>query len=197
MSVGIAPGKLIGYSRYGQISVHADFKTFGFGQGGRYCVYNQYVDNKRFGAWTVDNSQPGGSNTYSGYEVSYWATVFSYVDSFVQQRISIEARYGNYEFNTINASIINRETNLYQFVNQPVNPVGHRADINFVYRLRLWAANRLYVEGDFGFGVGYRWLSSEYDLNKFLIEDIRYGDDRWPSVTLPVRLGLRVGIRIF
>ncbi len=195
--MGIAPARFVYGSQHNHFAVTGDLKINGFEQGFRYCRYNNFQDHYRFGAWIYTGDTETAYNTYNADEISYWVTVANFVFEDMEQKVCVEARYGQYRFNTVYADIINRETDLIQFYDFDTHPVGHRYDISAVYRVSIFASNIFYVEGNFALGVGFRYLTSEFNNNKFKIDDDRYSDSRWPMITAPVRFGLRCGIRFF
>lgn len=198
LSVGIAPGKLIWQAKYNQLSLHADLTTAGFSHGFRYCKYDLYTDKSRFGAYGVDDGEPGDNNTYSGWEGSWWIN-FNSVGGNDIFNISpyLEFRYGQYEFNSITTSIIDRETDTYAFNNVAVDPIGKRFDVTYGMKGTFMLLNRFYFQTVFGFGLGYRWLETGYDNEKYSLEYVNFSDERWPKVTVPLRIGFRAGIRLF
>ncbi|HPF00027.1 MAG TPA: hypothetical protein PKY63_05090 [Bacteroidales bacterium] len=198
LSVGIAPGKLIWQAKYNQLSLHADLVTAGFSHGFRYCKYDLYTDKSRFGAYGVDDGEPGDNNTYSGWEGSWWIN-FKAVSGTKIFNFSpfLEFRYGQYEFNSITTSVIDRETDMYAFTNVPVDPIGKRFDVTYGMKGTFTILNRFYFQTVFGFGLGYRWLETGYDNEKYALECVNFSDERWPKVTVPFRIGFRAGIRLF
>jgi hypothetical protein len=93
------------------------------------------------------------------------------------------------------ANIINREQDQIQFYDYNVNAVAHRYDLSLVYRVILYAADIFFFELNMSSGIGFRYFSSEFNNNDFLIDDVRYSDSRWPMITAPIRFGFRAGIR--
>lgn len=198
LSIGVAPGKLIWQAKYNQLSLHADLVTAGFSHGFRYCKYDLYTDKSRFGAYGVDDGEPGDNNTYSGWEGSWWINFKSFSGSdVINFSPYLEFRYGHYEFNTITASVIDRETNLYAFTNQTIDPIGKRFDVTYGIKATYVAFRRIYFQTVFGFGLGYRWLETGYDNDKYSLDYANFSDDRWPKVTMPFRIGIRAGIILF
>lgn len=198
LSVGTAPGKLIWQAKYNQLSLHADLVTAGFSHGFRYCKYDLYTDKSRFGAYGVDDGEPGDNNTYSGWEGSWWIN-FKAVSGTKIFNFSpfLEFRYGQYEFNSITTSVIDRETDMYAFTNVPVDPIGKRFDVTYGMKGTFMILNRFYFQTVFGFGLGYRWLETGYDNEKYALEYVNFSDERWPKVIVPFRIGFRAGIRLF
>jgi len=198
LCVGVAPGKLIWQAKYNQLSVHADLVTAGFSHGFRYCKYDLYTDKSRFGAYGVDDGEPGDNNTYSGWEGSWWINMKSISgNEIISLTPNLEFRYGNYEFLPVTTSIIDRGSNTYEFTDVTINPIGKRFDVTYNMKVTSWLFNRIYFQTVFGVGIGYRWLETEYDSNKYAIEYVNFGDERWPKLTMPVRVGFRAGIRLF
>lgn len=198
LSIGIAPGKLIWQAKYNQLSLHADLTTAGFSHGFRYCSYDMYTDKSRFGAYGVDDGEPGDNNTYSGWEGSWWINFRSVGGSeFLNISPYLEFRYGQYEFNSITTSVIDRETNTYAFTDVPVNPIGKRFDVTYGMKGTILILQHFYFQAVIGFGMGYRWLETEYNSDKYAIEYVNFSDERWPKVTVPFRIGFRAGIRLF
>jgi hypothetical protein len=193
--LGIAPSRLAYGSYNNSFSFTGDIKISGFEQGFRYCRYNDFSDYYRFGAWTYTEVDLVSHNTYTGIEFSYWVTIYNIVDEDMEEKFCVEARYGNYQFEPVNVSVIERETNSVRFYDYDVHPVAHRYDISAVYRLSIFASKCFYIEGNFALGIGFRYLTSEFNNSTFLIDDVRYSDSRWPMITAPVRFGLRCGIR--
>jgi len=192
--IGIAPAKLM-FGSLNQFSLMGDIKINGFEQGMRYCRYNDQVDAFRFGAWSYTGNDETSSNTYTGDEFSYWFTLDNIDDGDIEHKFCIEARYGNYRFDPVFANIVERENNTIRFYNYEVHPVGHRYDLNIVYRLTIFASNFIFLEFNISSGIGFRYLTSEFNRDSFIIDDVRYSDDRWPMITSPLRFGLRTGIR--
>jgi len=198
LCVGVAPGKLIWQAKYNQLSVHADLVTAGFSHGFRYCKYDLYTDKSRFGAYGADDGEPGDNNTYSGWEGSWWINMNSMAgNDIISLSPNLEFRYGNYEFLPVTTSIIDRGSNTYAYTNTIINPVGKRFDVTYNLKATYWLFNRIYFQTVFGVGLGYRWLETEYDSDKYAIEYNNFGDERWPKLTMPVRVGFRAGIRLF
>lgn len=197
LSVGFAPIKTLFYGGK-QASYFVDIKTFGLSHGARYCRFDGFTDNYRFYSWVVSKDKPGGSYTYSGYEASYWLGLFSMRNDFVFQRLCLEYRFGNYEFEPLtNATLLNRSTGEVALTGVTLNPVGNNHDVSLVYRLQLYAGSRFFVEANVGLGLGYRTIKADQDLKTYEINDDAYNDKRWNRVTLPGRLGLRCGIKLF
>ncbi|PLX08767.1 MAG: hypothetical protein C0596_05550 [Marinilabiliales bacterium] len=161
----------------------------------RYCRYNDQVDAFRFGAWSYTGNDETSSNTYTGDEFSYWFTLDNIDDVDIEHKFCIEAIYGNYRFDPVFANIVERENNTIRFYNYEVHPVGHRYDLNIVYRLTIFASNFIFLEFNISSGIGFRYLTSEFNRDSFIIDDVRYSDDRWPMITSQLRFGLRTGIR--
>jgi len=198
LCIGVAPGKLIWQAKFNQISIHADLVTAGFSHGFRYCKYDLYTDKSRFGAYGIDDGEPGDNNTYSGWEGSWWINMNSISSSdFFALTPYIEFRYGNYEFNSVTTSVIDRETNAIAFTNQTVDPIGKRFDVTYGIKGTFWLLHRIYLQPVAGLGFGYRWLETGFDNEKYYLEYVNFGKDRWPKVTVPVRLGFRVGLKLF
>ncbi|MDD2636091.1 MAG: hypothetical protein PHW82_11395 [Bacteroidales bacterium] len=195
--LGFAPFKLFYINKYHQFSIMGDIKIKGFEQGFRYCRYNGFEDKYRFGAWMYVPDEQKSSNTYTGNEFSYWITILNHYEENLEHKLCLEARLANYKFDTVNVNIINREFDYIQFYDWPVSPVAHRYDISFVYRATIFAADIFFFEVNFALGLGYRYLKTNFNNKVFIIDDVRYSDDRWPSITAPIRLGFRAGIRIF
>ncbi|MDD4149097.1 MAG: hypothetical protein PHE33_03625 [Bacteroidales bacterium] len=195
--IGFAPLKLIYINKFHQFSVMGDLKINGFEQGFRYCHYNGFEDNYRFGAWMYVPDEKKSSNTYIGNEISYWVTMLNSYEDGLEHRLCLEARVANYKFDTINVNIINREFDYIQFYDWDVNPVGYRYDLSFVYRVTFFAADIFFFEANFALGLGYRHLSTGFNNDIFIIDDVRYSDSRWPKITAPIRFGFRTGIRFF
>jgi hypothetical protein len=193
--IGFAPLKLLYLNKYSQFSVMGDIKISGFEQGFRYCQYNGFTDKYRFGAWMYVPDGEKSSNTYSGYEISYWVTLGDLTYEEMEQKLCLEARVGVYNFETLNANIVNRELDYIQFYDNEVNPVGHRYDLSLVYRVTIFSSEIFFLETNFAMGLGYRYLTSEFSNDTFIIDDVRYSDSRWPMITAPIRFGFRAGIR--
>ncbi len=197
LSIGLAPLKLATYNRYNSFSVMGDLKINGFEQGFRFSYYNQFEDHWRFGSWAYSSNEDHAYNTYSGYEVSYWVTLIQKNHGNVKQKFCLELRKGTYKFNPIVSDIINRETNEFMFFDYDINPVGHRYDVSLVYRVIFYASDLFFVESNFSVGGGYRILNSEFNSDDFIIYDERFDSSKWPMVTVPLRVGIRAGIKIF
>lgn len=197
LSIGFAPIKLALYNRYNNFSIMGDLKINGFEQGFRFCHYNQFEDHWRFGSWAYSSNEDHAFNTYSGHEISYWVTLIQNNHGNVQQKFCLELRKGTYKFNPIVADIVNRETNEFMFFNYDINPVGHRYDVNLVYRVIFYASDLFFFESNFSVGGGYRILKSEFNSDDFIISDERFDSSKWPMVTVPLRVGIRAGIKIF
>ncbi len=195
--LGFAPLKLVFINKFHQFSLMGDIKIKGFEQGFRYCRYNGFEDKYRFGAWMYVPNDRKSSNTYTGNEISYWVTLLNSYDENLEHKLCLEARLANYKFDTINVNIINREFDYVQFYDWAVNPVGHRYDISFVYRATVFAADIFFFEVNFAMGLGYRYLNTNFNNKVFIVDDVRYSDDRWPKMTAPIRFGFRTGIRFF
>ncbi|HBG71738.1 MAG: hypothetical protein A2W93_06495 [Bacteroidetes bacterium GWF2_43_63] len=196
LCVGVAPGKLIWQSKYNQLSLHADLVTAGFSHGFRYCTYDMYTDKSRFGAYGVDDGEPGDNNTYSGWEGSWWINLNSVNgNEIINVGPFIEFRYGNYEFLPVTTSVVDRETNA--FTTETIDPIGKRFDVTYGMKATAWLLHRIYFQTVFGLGLGYRWLETGFDSEKYYLENVNFGDERWPKVTVPFRVGVRVGIKLF
>lgn len=195
-SVGFAPLKTLLVP--GAQSYFVDFKTFGVSHGGRLCLFDNHTDNFRFVSWVAKHGQPGGATTYDGYEVSYWLGLFSNRDEFVFQQVQLEYRYGRYAFQNLpSVNLLNRETGEVAMSGVAVNPLGIGNDLTLGYRLRLYASKALFFEGALNLGLGYRSLSSNYDLKTYVIDDMAFNADRWPILFIPLRVGFRMGITLF
>lgn len=198
LSIGVAPGKLIWQAKYNQLSLHANLVTAGFSHGFRYCKYDLYTDKSRFGAYGVEDGEPGDNNTYSGWEGSWWINFKSFAGTdIINFSPYLEFRYGQYEFNSITASVIDRETNTYAFTDQTIDPIGKRFDVTYGVTATYVAFRRIYFQTVFGFGLGYRWLETGYDNEKYSLDYANFSDERWPKVTVPLRFGFRAGIILF
>ncbi len=193
--LGVAPLKILNLDRYNQWSLMVDIKINGFEQGFRYCRYDNFTDYYRFGAWIHVGDLAKSSNTYSGNEFSYWVIIYDFNDDYAEHKFCVEARVGKYKFDTVVTNVINREFDEIQFYDYDVNAVAHRYDLNLVYRVTMFAAEIFFLELNFSSGIGFRYLSSEFNHNTFLIDDVRYSDSRWPMITAPLRIGFRAGIR--
>jgi hypothetical protein len=195
-SVGFAPLKTLLVP--GAQSYFVDLKTVGLSHGGRLCLFDNHTDNFRFGSWVAKHGQPGGATTYDGYELSYWLGLFADRDDFVFQQVQLEYRYGRYAFQNLpSVNLLNRETGEVAMTGVAVDPLGIGNDVTLGYRLRLYATNALFFEGSLNLGLGYRTLSSNYDLKTYVIDDMSFNADRWPTLFIPMRLGFRMGITLF
>ena len=193
--LGFSPIKLALVNKYHNYSVFGDVKIKGFEQGFRYCRYNGIEDHYRFGAWMYSGDDERAFNKYSGDEFSYWITLHNIDEFDTEQKFCLELRYGRYRFDPIVTNIINRETEYFQFYNYSVNAIAHRYDLSIVYRYSIFAGDIFFFETNISMGLGFRYITSEFNNQYFLIDDYRYSDDLWPMLTVPLRMGFRTGIR--
>lgn len=83
------------------------------------------------------------------------------------------------------------------FTTETIDPIGKRFDVTYGMKASVWLLHRFYFQTVFGFGVGYRWLETGFDNEQYYHENANFGDERWPKVTMPFRVGFRAGVKLF